>query len=280
MHPIRFPRARTFVRPIAVTALTLTMISATAACGSDDDAASTIPTTAVGETPGAAGAPTYVGNPDATVPDEVCDAVAGLGAAMGAMPKDPTEIPAFVGEEMVPLSSTIADALEGPAASAAATLDDAYQAMATTGDMSPMEDPAINEAQRTIGAEAHEGCDLEAVDMEAVEYAFEGVPSQLAAGRFSFALENTGVEEHEMVMFRRNDGVTETFEEISKLPEEEMMSKVAFTGVTFGGPDTTNYVVLDLTPGTYFVVCFIPTGGDEASPPHFMQGMQETIEVS
>ena len=198
---------------------------------------------------------------------------------MGQMPREPDQIPAFVAEEMVPLTTTLADTLEGDAAEAAQTVDAAYQGMAETGDMAALEDPAVAEAQRTIGAEAHEGCDLEAVDITAVEYAFEGVPAELPAGRISFALENTGVEEHEMVLFRRNDDATETFEELSELGEEEMMAKVAFTGVAFGGPDTTSHVVLDLEPGTYFLSCFIPVGGGEEGPPHFMQGMQETIEV-
>jgi hypothetical protein len=36
---------------------------------------------------------------------------------------------------------------------------------------------------------------------------------------------------------------------------------------------------MDLEPGTYFLVCFIPQGGGDG-PPHFMGGMKETIVVS
>jgi hypothetical protein len=281
MHATRSPRRRSLLRPVAVAALSLTLIGGLAACGSDDDAAAQeYPTTSGGRVPGVVEDGAYTGNPDATVPEEACDALAGLGAAMGAMPQDPEAIPAFVADEMVPLTTTLAEQLEGDAATAAATVDDAYQAMATSGDMSAVEDPAIADAQRTIGAAVHDGCDLAALDIEAIEYAFNDVPDTLPAGRYSFALENAGVEEHEMVLFRRSDDATETFEELSQLPEEEMMSKMAFTGVTFGGPGTTNYVVLDLEPGTYFLSCFIPVGGGEEGEPHFMKGMQETIEVS
>ncbi len=45
------------------------------------------------------------------------------------------------------------------------------------------------------------------------------------------------------------------------------MAKLQFTGVTFGGPRTTNYVAVDLTPGDYFLVCFIHQGGGEDGPP-------------
>ena len=80
-----------------------------------------------------------------------------------------------------------------------------------------------------------------------------------------------------MVLFRRNDGVTENLGELMELPEEDLMSKVTFTGVTFGGPGTTNYVAMDLEPGTYFLLCFIPQGED--GPPRFMGGMQHTVTV-
>ncbi len=100
----------------------------------------------------------------------------------------------------------------------------------------------------------------------------------LPAGRYGFAMENIGVEEHEMVLFRRNDGVTGSFEELAELGDA-MMEKVTFTGVAFGGPDTTSYAAVDLEPGTYFLVCFVPVGGGEDGAPHFMEGMQTTVEV-
>jgi hypothetical protein len=126
----------------------------------------------------------------------------------------------------------------------------------------------------------HEECDLEAVDVTAVEYAFPDAPDTLRAGRVSFALANKGVEDHEMVLFKRADGATESLDEILALAEDQMMSKLTFTGVTFGGPATTNYVTLDLQPGTYFLLCFLPQGGAEDAPPHFIAGMKHTIEVA
>ena len=61
---------------------------------------------------------------------------------------------------------------------------------------------------------------------------------------------------------------------------EEAMADLTFTGVAFGGPDTTSYAAVDLEPGTYYLVCFIPVGGGEDGPPHFMEGMQHTIAVT
>ena len=81
-------------------------------------------------------------------------------------------------------------------------------------------------------------------------------------------------------LFKRADGATESIDEVLALPEDELMSKVQFTGVTFGGPGTTNYVALDLEPGTYFLLCFLPQGGGEDGPPHFMAGMKHTLTVA
>ena len=96
----------------------------------------------------------------------------------------------------------------------------------------------------------------------------------------SIALDNTGAEDHELVLFRRADDATETFEEISQLPEEEQGAKMQFTGFTYGGPDSTSYLAADLEPGTYFFVCFLPTGGAEDGEPHFLHGMHATVEVA
>ena len=125
----------------------------------------------------------------------------------------------------------------------------------------------------------HEGCDLQAVDIDAVEYVFQGDADDARRRPGQLRPANKGVEEHEMVLFKAADGVTEPLGELLALPEDEAMSKMQFTGVTFGGPGTTNYVAVDLTPGPYYLVCFIPQGGGEDGPPHFMAGMQQTITV-
>ena len=83
-----------------------------------------------------------------------------------------------------------------------------------------------------------------------------------------------------MVILRRNDDVTDTFEALSKLPQDQMFSKVAFTGVAFGKPGSTSFATVELKPGTYFLVCSMPVGGKEDGAPHFMQGMERTITVA
>ena len=68
--------------------------------------------------------------------------------------------------------------------------------------------------QSTIGEAVHDGCELQAVDIAAKEYLFEGAPDTLKAGRVSFALENKGVEDHEMVLFKRAADATEDIDAV------------------------------------------------------------------
>ena len=55
----------------------------------------------------------------------------------------------------------------------------------------------------------------------------------------SFKFTNEGAEDHELAIARKNDGVTESFDELLALPEEEAMTKVTFVtaGLRIGGRD-------------------------------------------
>lgn len=242
-------------RSFATAAIATLALTALAACGDDKESSSELATAA-------------------------CDAAVAYGTAFAQAPEDPAEIAAFATGELQPIAETLVANLDGDAKSAATTLRDAFVEIGATGDPSALQAPETTSAITTVGEAVHEGCALQAVDIDAVEYAFQGTPTTLKAGRASFALQNKGVEEHEMVLFKAADGVTEPLAELLALPEDEVMSKMQFTGVTFGGPGTTSYVAVDLTPGTYFLVCFIPQGGGEEGPPHFMGGMQQTITVA
>lgn len=289
------PRRQRALRSVAVAGLAFSLVGGLAACG-DDEKADGI-TTSTGDiadptvdAPGADGqvdpggiAPSggldYVTNPDPTIDNTVCDAwTSGMGA-IHEMPQEPdADIEGYFEVNVLPYTQTLVDNLEGDQSAAAETIHDSFQQMATTGDFAVMEDPELIEAQASLGLDLHVGCEWAAVTLQADEYVFEQAPTRLAAGRYSFALENVGVEDHEMVLLRRNDGVTESFDELAELGDQ-MMEKVEFTGVAFGAPGTTAYSAVDLEPGTYFLVCFIPVGGGEDGPPHFMSGMQETIDV-
>lgn len=46
-------------------------------------------------------------------------------------------------------------------------------------------------------------------------------------------------------------------------------------------PGQSNYVTLDLTPGEYVAICFMPDHrGDATDQPHFMLGMMQNFTVA
>lgn len=124
-----------------------------------------------------------------------------------------------------------------------------------------------------------------AVEVSGVDYRFDGVPASLAAGT-SLTFRNVGSEVHEMVVVRRNEDVTTSFEEILRHGREAAQTQVTVLGAAVAPPGgvASEAIALD-RPGLYALVCFIPTGtkpgasGAPTGPPHFTQGMIHEIVV-
>jgi hypothetical protein len=234
-------------------ALTLALGGVLAACGDDDDATDS----------GAA----------AAVSPEACD---DLTALSGALAGDPS------GAE--PVIAAFEGSAPDDLADHASALAGAYRELAGGGEPSAFGTPAVVAASGEIADAYFEGCDLAAeLEVDGVDYGFEGLPAQVDAGRVGLRFTNRTEhdEAHEMVLFRKNPGTTETAEELLALPEEESMSKVTMTGVVFADqPDQTAVAMYDLEPGQYVAVCFIPVGGGEDGPPHFTSGMLAEFEAS
>ena len=95
----------------------------------------------------------------------------------------------------------------------------------------------------------------------------------------SFEFTNDGKEPHELVLFRVNDGVKESVEQIVALPEEEGRAKVTPMGGTFAEPGKGEYTVANLKPGRYGFACFVPVGGGDDGPPHVTKGMHAEFQV-
>jgi hypothetical protein len=158
--------------------------------------------------------------------------------------------------------------------------------VAETGDPSAFE----NEENEAASANAHafdlENCGWNVVDVTATDYAFAGIPDELEAGVTSFELANDGTELHELIVLRKNDDTTESFDELLALPQEEAETKVTPVGAAFSTPGEEGvYAVADLTAGEYMAICFIPVGlvDEEAQadgPPHFTQGMLHQFTVA
>lgn len=146
----------------------------------------------------------------------------------------------------------------------------------------------FTDAFGALGAAAAGECADEVIDVTAVDYGFEGMPGDVSPGVLGVSLTNDGEEIHEMVVFRKNDTTTETFDEIFALEDqaaaEELVTPVGGTFVMPGAQSTGLFDVSEA--GDYVAVCFIPVGstpdaGEESDgPPHFTQGMKAEFTVS
>jgi len=130
------------------------------------------------------------------------------------------------------------------------------------------------------------------IDMS--EMMFTGIPETVPAGAQVWKVSNVGQQLHEMAMVQLAEGVTaEQGMQMLGLspatataggeatPAMEMSGPPPFTvvpGIAPMGPGQTNYLELDLAPGTYIALCFIP---DMATGmPHAMMGMVATFTVA
>jgi uncharacterized cupredoxin-like copper-binding protein len=249
------------MRRMAAGALVLGLAVGATACGSDDnETASDTPTTAVDQA--------------------ACDAAIDVSSLFNEAPQDPDAIKGYAADTLVPAAQKLAAALPAELADAGKAIESTFRGVATTGDPSGIESKEYAEATTATGKMVHERCGLKAVDVVAKDYLFADLPADLAAGRTSFALDNQGKEMHEIVLFKKADGETRTWDELSQLPQEEQGKVMQFSGVAFGDAGSTAYTTVDLQAGTYIAVCTMPVGGHEDGEPHFMKGMVQEITVS
>jgi uncharacterized cupredoxin-like copper-binding protein len=131
-----------------------------------------------------------------------------------------------------------------------------------------------------------------------VDMAFEGLPSEVAAGSHIWEVQNLGPSLHEIAINRLQEGVT--FEMVqammSEAPPEATPVDVAqaspqaspvmsgpppfetVTGTAPMNPENTNWLVLDLEAGEYFAICFVPDFA--TGVPHFALGMMAPFTVT
>ena len=144
------------------------------------------------------------------------------------------------------------------------------------------------------------------VAVQATDYAYQGVPGTLPAGetRISF-INDSKAEGHELSLFRINDGVNESFDQILAQDEAEQAKreqaqggqqggqnppaeqapppppKMTFFADTGAGPGQAAKMDLigNLPAGRYGVACFLPVANDQAGTPHYKKGMKAEFTV-
>ena len=134
-----------------------------------------------------------------------------------------------------------------------------------------------------------------AITVVATDYHFGGLPTSVPVGTV-LSLDNQGAELHELVLARKNDGVTQSWEELLALPDDQALQYVTLVGdgtPLFAGPGQQAEGTLVLAQeGEYIALCFIPQGMVEvptestdpssipSGPPHFALGMVQTFTVT
>lgn len=151
------------------------------------------------------------------------------------------------------------------------------------------ESDAFAQHNTALNAAAITACDAKAVDVTAVDYAYNGVPTTIEAGPVGFRFANAGSEVHEMVVLRKNDNVTEPFDQIFSLPRDEAEKKVQPFGGYFARPGGRDVRIVNLAPGNYVLACFVALGSKPEAldagqkpdgPPHVTRGMKREFVVT
>ena len=118
--------------------------------------------------------------------------------------------------------------------------------------------------------------DVRVITVHAKDFAFE-MPKAIPAGPTTFRLVNDGKEFHHLSIIKLEQG--KTFADFT----EAMKGKPPEWAVAVGGPNAavpgqTIAATIDMQPGNYVVVCFIPSPGETA--PHAMKGMIAPLTVT
>lgn len=202
-----------------------------------------------------------------------CAAIGELDATLAQIGQPDPEAVRTAFSDLESAATTIAERAPRRVKTAAAKIDRAIEAGAESGEPT-LFDPATSSAMADVHAHAAQKCAYTRVSVVATDYAFVGIPNRVKAGKVAFALDNQSkLEDHEIVLFVKSEGVDAPITELLALPEEEAMTKARPVGFTMAEADGHNGLILDLEPGNYAAVCFVPVGGNEEAAPHFVHGM-------
>lgn len=115
------------------------------------------------------------------------------------------------------------------------------------------------------------------VEVGLVDFAFV-VPVTVEAGAQVWHIENTGEQNHELIVFPLPDDLTVAgFNEL--LLSDEETDGPPPVAATFVAPGAQTWLQLDLEPGVYALICFFPdTSG--SGHPHMALGMRQIITVT
>lgn len=216
-----------------------------------------------------------------------CDEyIATVGAINMGPEDDPEAWVAQVSDGLETLKTTAPDAITAAANGMADALLTPISALDEDGFFAVTESDDYIADVDVINEFVTSDCDVGAIEVIAVDYAFEADLDGVEAGTTAFEFTNEGSEFHEMLLMKINDGVTESVEELLAMSEEESAELATFVGVSFAAPGASSTMFADLEDGRYVMLCFIPTGTTSMEDaettdgaPHFMNGMVREFNI-
>ncbi|MGI9624348.1 MAG: hypothetical protein ACR2PK_16060 [Acidimicrobiales bacterium] len=189
-------------------------------------------------------------------------------------------------------------ASDAPSAEAAATAGDVAAASGESAELGVDHDGPVNPCGEDAPADALElegepasgGATI--LDVVAIDHEFQGLGGSYPEGPYGLRMTNSGAEVHEMAVMRIDDDETRPISEIATLPQEEAAQVTEYVGGSVACPgQTAEALGVDMTPGRYVLLSFIPLGltpevpaTEEAfkalGPPQFTSGMVAEILVT
>lgn len=272
--------------PLLVTAMALTLVLVACGDSKDDKAA---PSDQTSSTKAGDAAGEYAAYCAASLKIDTAEPNIDFESATPEQIK--AALTTFFKDTLKPLATAVQAVTPAEIKADVATLVGAVDEVSVSGDFeAAFEAPPVKAADGRVHAFDLANCGYGRQDVTAMDYAFQGVSSTSEAGPVSFDLTNKGTEMHELTVLRKKPGVTESFDELLKLPKEEgQMKTERVGGVDPTKPGESDYVVVNLEKGEYLIACFLPVGstpeafasetGPPDGPPHFTKGMKATITV-
>ncbi|HEU4883067.1 MAG TPA: plastocyanin/azurin family copper-binding protein, partial [Longimicrobium sp.] len=108
------------------------------------------------------------------------------------------------------------------------------------------------------------------------DYAFELTP-ELTAGRHTLRVQNAAAQPHEVVLMKLAPGKTAQDLLAWMQTEQGAPPAMPMGGTTLLSTGEFNQLTLDVEPGEYALLCFVPDARDGA--PHVAHGMVRQITV-
>ncbi len=116
------------------------------------------------------------------------------------------------------------------------------------------------------------------ITFTAADYDFTG-PSSVASGPTAITLVNRGKEVHHLAIMRIPDGMSmdQLHEALTRKPGPPPDMSLLQGGPNAVNPGGSATSIVDLDPGQYALLCFVPSSD---GTPHFMKGMMSELTVT